>query len=186
MKRLLVCLLLVGVVGCGGADTETEVDRPPDHDQLLDEDPIVALNLFSSEIEFDDENEITVIRFRNSWITDAGLVHLKGLTKLKVLQLSGTQGITGPGLVHLKGLPNLKELMLNGTRITDAGLVHLKGLTNLETLILANTRVTGSGLVHLRGLTKLRCLGLFYSDAAGADQAIAELQKALPKCTIDR
>ena len=37
-------------------------------------------------------------------------------------------------LVHLKGLTNLRELNLNGTDITDAGLVHLEGLTNLQSL----------------------------------------------------
>ena len=69
-------------------------------------------------------------------VTDAGLVHLKGLTNLSVLGLDGTQ-VTDAGLVHLKGLTKLSDLWLNGTQVTDAGLVHLKGLTNLSVLGLA-------------------------------------------------
>ena len=50
------------------------------------------------------------------------------------------------------------ELDLENTQVTDAGLVHLKDLTKLTTLILAGTSVTKAG--------------------------VAELKKALPKCTF--
>ena len=46
------------------------------------------------------------------------------------------------------------------TKITDAGLVHLKGLTNLQELDLSRTRTTDAG--------------------------VAELQKALPNCKIEK
>ena len=62
-------------------------------------------------------------------VTDAGLEHLKGLTRLQSLDLSGTQ-VTDAGLEHLKGLTQLQWLSLEGTQVTDAGLEHLKGLTN--------------------------------------------------------
>ena len=49
--------------------------------------------------------------------------------------------ITDAGLVHLKGMTNLKQLDLSRTQITDAGLVHLAGLTKLQQLDLSfNTR----------------------------------------------
>ena len=91
--------------------------------------------------------------------TDAGLVHLKGLTKLEGLRLGFTQ-VTDAGLAHLKGLTNLTDLNLYRTQITDAGLVHLKGLTNLKTLYLTSTKVTDAG--------------------------IAELQQSLPNCKIKK
>ncbi len=53
---------------------------------------------------------------------------------LKVI-LDGTQ-VTDAGLVHLKGLTKLVRLDLQDTQVTDAGLVHLRGLTKLERLVL--------------------------------------------------
>jgi hypothetical protein len=88
---------------------------------------------------------------------DAGLVHLRGLSKLEALYLPYTQ-VTDSELRHLAGLSNLKNLSLTGTKVTDAGLVHLKGLTNLTYLVLAVTQVTDAGA--------------------------AELQQALPNATI--
>ena len=92
-------------------------------------------------------------------ITDAGLVNLQALTKLKVLDLSGTQ-ITDTGLKHLKGLTNLEELYIGGPEITDAGLEHLKGLTKMQMLAVITNNITDAGLEHLRGMTRLHSLGL--------------------------
>ena len=62
--------------------------------------------------------------------------------------LKGTQ-VTDAGLVHLKGLTNLKEMHLSRTQVTDAGLVHLKGLTNLEWLYLSDAQLAGAGSLQL-------------------------------------
>ena len=40
--------------------------------------------------------------------------------------------LTDAGLVHLKGLTKLEWLYLNNTQVANAGLVHLKGLTKPE------------------------------------------------------
>ncbi len=58
-------------------------------------------------------------------VTDAGLVHLKELTKLPTVDLSGTK-VTDAGLVHLKGLPQLQSLTLWETKVTDAGVKKLQ------------------------------------------------------------
>ena len=50
-------------------------------------------------------------------VGDAGLAHLKGLTRLQVLNLRGT-GVSDAGLVNLKGLTQLQTLNLN-----EAGLL---------------------------------------------------------------
>lgn len=91
-------------------------------------------------------------------ITDAGLVHLKGLTQLQVLELGSMWGVTDVGLAHLKGLTALQVLEVNSRAVTDKGLAHLEGLTGLQVLKLDN--VTDAGLVHLRGLRELRELSL--------------------------
>ena len=81
-------------------------------------------------------------------ISDAGLAHLEGLTKLRTLDLYNTR-ISDAGLRHLKGLMNIRYLNLDGTRITDAGLPHLKGLTSLKELRVFRTGVTEAGLAEL-------------------------------------
>jgi Leucine Rich repeat len=73
-------------------------------------------------------------------ITDAGLEHVKGLTRLRALSLRGTR-VTGLGLQHLKGMANLRDLDLADTPMTDQGLAHLHGLTNLESLCLLSLRI---------------------------------------------
>ncbi len=50
-------------------------------------------------------------------VSDDGPVRLEGLTRLEILNLKSTN-LTDAGLVHLKGLRNLQELT-SGTRITD-------------------------------------------------------------------
>ena len=58
-------------------------------------------------------------------MSDAGLVHLKGLTNLGVLRLKDTN-VTDAGLVHLGGLTSLGILDLNDTAVTDRGVAELK------------------------------------------------------------
>lgn len=89
-------------------------------------------------------NRITTVGLRNTQVTDAGLLHLTGVTKLNVLDLDNTQ-VTDAGLSHLKGLTKLEWLYLHNTQVTDAGLLHLKGLTKLLSVSLKNTHTTVEG-----------------------------------------
>ena len=140
-------------------------------------------------------------------VTDAGLAHLQGLNQLESLSLYGTR-VTDAGLAHLGRLTQLKSLRLDRTYVTDAGLVHLAGLTQLEWLDLYDTRVTGTGLVHFQGLSQLKKLRLNGTQITDAelvhlqglsqlneldlsrtqvtDAGVRQLQKALPKCWIER
>jgi hypothetical protein len=61
-----------------------------------------------------------------SQVTDDGLVHLKNLQQLEVLDLKKNKQLTDAGLVHLEGLKNLKLLILIGTRVTPAGVKKLQ------------------------------------------------------------
>jgi serine/threonine protein kinase/Leucine-rich repeat (LRR) protein len=106
-------------------------------------------------------------------VTDAGLEHLGGLTKLTGLDLYGTQ-VTGPGLEYLKGLSNLSSLGLGSTRIGDAALEHLKGLSNLTVLDLGGTQVTDAGMEHLKGLSNLS--GLYLNFTRVSDAGLEQLK----------
>ena len=99
-----------------------------------------------------------------------------------LVDLHNTQ-VTDAGLRHLEGLSKLQKVSLNDTKVTDAGLEHLKGLTSLETLDLANTRVTDAGLEHLKRLTKLQSLNLVNTRVT--DAGVKKLQQELQHCKIE-
>jgi hypothetical protein len=148
---------------------------------------LAAKDLSAAPIE--GLGHVTLLGNRN--VDDAGLVHLKGLTKLAGLDLGDTRvgsaglqhvegltsltvlglpstRVTDAGLEHLKGLTNLVWLNLDDTQVSDAGLEQVKGLTNLKEIHLSRARVSNVGLEHLKGLTRLRVLTL---DATRADDA---------------
>ena len=150
---------------------------------------IVAINLVGGRVEKDPEEDFVRVDLWGAKVTDgvrvtdAELVHLKGLKNLGVLQIWATV-ITDAGLVHLKGLTKLEALSLSHTKVTDAGLVHLKGLKNLVSLQIVHTNITDAGLVHLEGLTGLK--ELFLMNTKVTDAGVKQLQQALPNCKIER
>ncbi|MBP3960755.1 protein kinase [Gemmata sp. G18] len=92
----------------------------------------------------------------------AALAVLGGLRALYYLNLSYCAGVTDSGLTRLKDFTHLRQLFLRACpNITDAGLVHLHGLAQLRTL-------------ELTDCPKLTTV------------AIDAVQKALPKCKIQR
>jgi len=76
-----------------------------------------------------DENSpdkpVIGVDLEHTRVTDAGLEHLKGLTKLQTLDLQGTS-VTDAGLEHLKGLVRLKELDLSRSKVTAEGVKRLR------------------------------------------------------------
>ena len=63
--------------------------------------------------------------FRND-ITDGGLVHLKNLHHLRLLDLRHNKEITDEGLKHLDNLHEMELLILIGTKVTPAGVAELQ------------------------------------------------------------
>ena len=112
--------------------------------------------------------------------TDAILVHVGRLSRLKALDISGPWlnrsnprpnrsqlQVSDKGVENLNGLSELESLDLGNTEVSDDGLKHLKGLPKLKSLSLGNSQVTDSGLVHLAGLTKLVMLDLSCTQVRG-------------------
>jgi hypothetical protein len=82
-------------------------------------------------------------------LTDACLVHLLSLPRLKKLSLSGNR-ITDRGLAQIAELRHLTELDLVATEVRDASLIHLLGMKSLQVVNLAATRVTAEGVAKLQ------------------------------------
>src|SRR6185436_4842937 len=86
------------------------------------------------------------VSLRNSEVTDADLIHLKGMTSVTKVALMNCKKVTDAGLMHLKGLKKVETLYLPYTSVGDAGLEHLKGMTSLTNLYLSGTKVGDDGL----------------------------------------
>jgi internalin A len=116
----------------------------------------------------DDSNILFEGRCR---VTDAGLAHLRGLGRLRRLQLRGTS-VKGTGLVHLSGLRNLRDLDLRKVPFTDQDAVALASLTTLETLSIESEELTDAGMVHIAPLKNLKRLDFatIHVTAAGLDR----------------
>jgi len=92
MKRLLMILLL-GSLGCGPDTTESVAALEKLGAQII---PMLGLR------------GGVMVQLSSSGITDTGLVHLKGLTNLKILILADTQ-VTGAGVAEpKKALPKCR------------------------------------------------------------------------------
>ncbi len=103
-------------------------------------------------------------------MSNAGLKHLAGLTRLHSLDLSGTR-VSDVGLEHLKGMIDLKILFLNKTAVTGSGLRYLAGATGLEELSLSDSGVTDAGLENLKSYKNLRRLSLWGTSITDAGLA---------------
>jgi hypothetical protein len=85
--------------------------------------------------------DAVVVQMANADVTDRTLDHLRGLKKLRELDLSDTR-ITDAGLEVLAELPKLKDLRLARTQITDEGFrEHLFASESLMRLDLTGTAV---------------------------------------------
>jgi len=80
---------------------------------------------------------------------------LAALESLRELSLAELPRLTDRGLDHVAGRTRLTRLQLSGTRVTDAGLTRLAPLTALQSLGLSGTQLSGETLAVLRGCTDL-------------------------------
>jgi len=139
-------------------------------------------------------------------ITDAGLKDLSKLNNLVMLTLLGAVRITDKGLSSLVKLKRLYSLDLTRcVQITDKGIKELAKLKSLEKLMIGGRRFSGAEFKEITMLTHLMELDISYcdlDDLKGLEKLtrlmqlriygnpnltlaqISELQKALPKCTI--
>jgi len=115
-----------------------------------------SIRMFGGEYQVDEKRAgRPVVRVAVPYaVDDAELADLSteltAFPQLESLQFTSAR-ITDAGLAHLKGLSRLRRLALENAAVTDAGLTHLKALTDLEELDLKGTKVTDTGV---RGFQK--------------------------------
>jgi hypothetical protein len=132
---------------------------------------IVGLNL-NERTDGHKEAKPTALKDR---VNDDTLKLLAGQDKLRTLELSGTV-VTSAGLVHLKDLKSLEVLNICLTACSDAGFEHLAGLTKMKRMVVCASKITGSGFAHLGGMTQLESINLHSAPASDAGlEAIAKL-----------
>ncbi|MEO2021815.1 MAG: hypothetical protein ABGX05_08295 [Pirellulaceae bacterium] len=120
MKKILSILSLLSlVVGCGKSEQAQEGPggEPTQNQQQQTEkqpsaetqqEAIAALEQLGATIGKDENGNVVSLSLIGTKITDAGLVHLKRLTKLQRLGLEFTK-VTDAGVADLqKALPNCK------------------------------------------------------------------------------
>lgn len=99
-------------------------------------------------------------------VNDAALRQTSDLTRLTLLNVTGSSIAKLKPLERLKGLKEL--LLMNCPNIADDSLQPLRSLAALTRLDLSNTGVTGTGLAGLTGLKELEMWSCKRVNAAGA------------------
>ncbi|MFN0196471.1 MAG: leucine-rich repeat domain-containing protein [Planctomycetaceae bacterium] len=186
LRCFSIVVLLLALTGCGSnskpparsdnspilqtEETKAEVNASKSEKAVeipipSEEESIAAIEKLGGRVDLSEDGSNVDLRTAN--VSDAVLVHLRGLTNLQELNVSDTK-VSDAGLEHLMGLTKLTHLYLNFTQVSDDGLEHIKGLTNLVTLVLDGTQVSDAGLRHLNGLTNLRTLYWTYPQMVGA------------------
>jgi internalin A len=155
------------------------------------------------KVEKDAAGNVTGVRLRGTWVTDAELLDLARLPKLTRLDLSHTrisdegmlflrpaggirelnlfyaEQITDQGMAAIRDWKKLERLNVRGTRIFDGTLAIVSGLPQLEALDIAGTQVTENGLEGLVPLTRLKELSLGKSRLGNRALDILRLLPAL-------
>ena len=159
-----------------------------------------SLSIFNQPIADDDLRHLVAMNKLNTFdlyhvkVGDAGMIYVAQFPRLKTGSLRTNVG--DRGLADLRNARQLVWLDLSETPVTDAGMKHLQSLENLHYLNLGGTQITDDGVLALAGLSSLESLrlsggefgmhGVTNVDTKVTDKGVQELQKALPKCKIER
>lgn len=94
-------------------------------------------------------NSLHELSLSCSSITNAGMIHLKGLQSLEILTLNQCESLDDAALPHIAQMNSLSHLKVSNVPISDEGLIHLHGMPNLETVDLFGTNSTFEGEMEL-------------------------------------
>ena len=189
MKRWLVGILLAALAGVLLVVAIDSKRDPIEKWEALgakvkrnEQGEVVAVYLRPKTAHGDDVFSNAVMEIRRelglgppNFFSDAELVHLKGLTKIRTLSIN-SEHVTGPGLVHLQDLTSLKSLDLKNTGITDQSLHRLQGL-QLTKLSIPESARTDLGLKHYLAVRVLKPNALLdLGEWKATDAGLAQLK----------
>jgi uncharacterized protein (TIGR02996 family) len=169
---------------------------------------IEALNVIVGWLPTDDQGEYKVIRYSQSWASDADLVYLQAIPEVAELDFFECRAVTSEGMKHLRPLQNLRTLRLTESGVTDlesirrlkhledleldsleeldpASFRYLPELKNLKRLSIRFCGLGDAVLPYIARCTELRELTMIYSNCS--NDGLKELLKLkkLEKLEID-
>jgi hypothetical protein len=128
-------------------------------------------------------SKLRKLLFQRSQVTNNGLQIFQHLPELTYIRLWDCPNISDAGLKHVGRLEKLTRLELTMTNgIGDDGLKHLRPLQKLTHLNLNGTSITDRGMLHLHNLASLEHLEI--GGTKVTPQAVKAIQKAIPNCTV--
>jgi hypothetical protein len=144
----VLVLLLAGVLGAApyGVNYYAEhfLPRGPREKQVEDEQHFTLTGLTKTDYSvLQSKPHLVVLQMANPDVSDETLNYLRGMDRLRELDLNDTK-VTDKGLAVLAELPRLEELRLARTAITDEGFQkYLADKESLRKLDLTGTKVKG-------------------------------------------
>jgi hypothetical protein len=119
-------------------------------------------------------------------ISDDDLAYLQNMTALEHLYLRGSAvhktPVSDAGLAHLTGLKRLKLLHLDHSMVGSEAMRYCASLPSLERLHIRGTLVDDVGLKHLESAPALRRVHLGATPIS--NRAISEFQKTRPRVIV--
>ena len=144
---------------------------------LFDSKPIIVSEVAQLPVE-----PFTVNTVHMKTALDDDLARLRSCESITSLFLSGAP-ITDEGVLHLKKMKLMRILDLSRTAVSDASMPLVAGLANLDTLYLSEISIGDQGLLALQPLVKLKSLNVKKTRVTA--EGVAVLQKAVPDCKIE-
>jgi hypothetical protein len=105
--------------------------------------------------ELERRQNVESLSLSGTEVTDAGLLAVARLTRLRVLELAGTD-VTDAGAARLESLSRLEVLDVSSTLVSDFALYSLRKLPKLREVVAEETAVTALGIAVLGGFMSLR------------------------------
>jgi hypothetical protein len=140
----LISSMLLGAPYALNYINERFVDLGPREKMVDGELHITLTGWHGADYSFlEKKNAAVVLQMANPDVTDATLNYLRGMDRLRELDLNDTQ-VTDEGLGVVAGLPRLEELRLARTKISDEGFQKfLSAKESLRKMDLTGTKVKG-------------------------------------------
>jgi len=136
-----------------------------------------TLDLYNTQLS-DLSQLVKLTNLKKLTLYNTQFSDLSPLAKLTNLESLGLNNAQVSDVSPLANLTKLEGLDLSGTGVSDVS--PLAKLTELDWLMLSNTQV--SDVSPLANLTKLEHLYLHHTQVS--EEAIEQLKKALPQCSI--